>query len=320
MKIILIGAGNLATNLGKALKKAGHDILQVYSRTATSAEALAAILDCPATTDLTTIDNRADVYILSIKDKALRDIISELTRTLISSGAALSEKVFLHTAGSMPMDVFKDKAPHYGVFYPMQTFSKVRETDFSIIPTFIEWNDETAHTRLATLAQSVTRRVYPLSTADRKYLHLSAVWACNFVNHCYDIAANILAAHHLPRAQLCATTKMSLPPSPPSSPMIPSSGNSMSCCQRAYTDKHKHNSDVSAWQVQSHRYYFMIDLLLFSFLDSHQFHPIVDSVLLSIVLPLFIQEALSTPCLSVFAINIPDVVHFHFRVVSSSTL
>ena len=67
-----------------------------------------------------------------------------------------------------------------------------------IIPTFIEWSDETTHALLTTLAQSVTRRVYPLSTADRKYLHLSAVWACNFVNHCYDIAANILAAHHLP--------------------------------------------------------------------------------------------------------------------------
>jgi len=93
MKIVLIGAGNLATNLGKALKKAGHDILQVYSRTATSAETLATVLGCPATTDLTAIDNHADVYILSIKDKALRDVIGELTRALLSSGAALSEKV-----------------------------------------------------------------------------------------------------------------------------------------------------------------------------------------------------------------------------------
>lgn len=198
MKIILIGAGNLATNLGKALKKAGYNILQVYSRTATSAETLATVLGCPATTDLTAIDNRADVYILSIKDKALRKVIGELTRALISSGADLAEKVFLHTAGSMPLGVFKDNAPHYGVFYPMQTFSKAREVDFSIIPTFIEWSDETARTLLSALAQSVTRRVYPLSTADRKYLHLSAVWACNFVNHCYDISAGILAAHHLP--------------------------------------------------------------------------------------------------------------------------
>lgn len=198
MKIVLIGAGNLATNLGKALKKASHDILQVYSRTATSAEALATVLGCPETTELTAIDNRADVYILSIKDKALRKVIGELTRALISSGADLAEKVFLHTAGSMPLDVFKDNAPHYGVFYPMQTFSKACEVDFRIIPTFIEWSDETAHTLLSALAQSVTRRVYPLSTADRKYLHLSAVWACNFVNHCYDISAGILAAHHLP--------------------------------------------------------------------------------------------------------------------------
>ena len=160
MKIVLIGAGNLATNLGKALKKAGHDILQVYSRTATSAETLATVLGCPATTDLTAIDNRADVYILSIKDKALREVVAELTHSLTSSGTALAEKVFLHTAGSMPLNVFKDKAPHYGVFYPMQTFSKAREVDFSIIPTFIEWNDETAHTLLAAC------RPYGLATSS----------------------------------------------------------------------------------------------------------------------------------------------------------
>lgn len=198
MKIILIGSGNLATNLGKALKKAGHDILQVYSRTEASAQALAEVLGCPSTTNLTAVDNSADVYILSIKDKALREVAYTLTCALTASGASLDKKVFLHTAGSMPLDVFKEDAPHYGVFYPMQTFSKAREVDFSVIPTFVEWNDETTYALLTTLAQSVTRRVYPLSTADRKYLHLSAVWACNFVNHCYDIAANILAAHHLP--------------------------------------------------------------------------------------------------------------------------
>lgn len=43
MKVILIGAGRLATNLGKALLEAGHDILQVYSRTMESASALATL-------------------------------------------------------------------------------------------------------------------------------------------------------------------------------------------------------------------------------------------------------------------------------------
>ena len=31
MKITLIGSGNLATNIGVALKNAGHQIVQVYS-------------------------------------------------------------------------------------------------------------------------------------------------------------------------------------------------------------------------------------------------------------------------------------------------
>ena len=41
MKIVWIGAGNLATQLGEALHRAGHETLQVFSRTMASAEALA---------------------------------------------------------------------------------------------------------------------------------------------------------------------------------------------------------------------------------------------------------------------------------------
>ena len=191
MKIILIGAGNLATNLGKALKKAGHDICQVYSRTMASASALAKTLSCEATDDLRQVRNDAEVYILSIKDSALADVAANLCR-------GREEAVFLHTAGSMPMDIFGGMACHYGVLYPMQTFSKTREVDFSIIPTFIEYNDDRAGQAVRTLAGSITRRVYPLASADSKYLHLSAVWACNFVNHCYDIASELLASHGIP--------------------------------------------------------------------------------------------------------------------------
>lgn len=190
MNIVLIGAGNLATNLGKALKQAGHTIRQVYSHTMASAEKLASILGCPATNDLQQLAD-AEVYILSIKDAALQSVVSMVCRQHLDA-------VFLHTAGSMPMDLFKDEAQHYGVLYPMQTFSKAREVDFSIIPTFIEWNDEQAHQTMLSLAESVSNRIYPLSSEDRKYLHLSAVWACNFANHCYDVASKLLKAHHLP--------------------------------------------------------------------------------------------------------------------------
>mgnify|MGYP000540923760 FL=1 len=190
MKIVLIGAGNLATHLGKALHAAGHDMVQVFSRTMQSAETLASLLDAEPLTDMAQVRDDADVYIFSVKDSALEQLISQL--------CGGEKKVFLHTAGSMPMSVFRGKALHYGVLYPMQTFSKQREVDFCIIPCFIEANDEFALKQIEGLAGQISHRVYQLSSEDRKYLHLSAVFACNFANHCYAASQELLQQHGIP--------------------------------------------------------------------------------------------------------------------------
>lgn len=190
MKIVLIGAGNLATHLGKALHAAGHDMVQVFSRTMQSAETLASLLDAKPLTDMAQVRDDADVYIFSVKDSALEQLISQL--------CGGEKKVFLHTAGSMPMSVFRGKALHYGVLYPMQTFSKQREVDFSIIPCFIEANDEFALKQIEGLAGQISHRVFQLSSEDRKYLHLSAVFACNFANHCYAASQELLQQHGIP--------------------------------------------------------------------------------------------------------------------------
>lgn len=190
MKIVLIGAGNLATHLGKALHAAGHDMVQVFSRTMQSAETLASLLDAEPLTDMAQVRDDADVYIFSVKDSALEQLISQL--------CGGEKKVFLHTAGSMPMSVFRGKALHYGVLYPMQTFSKQHEVDFSIIPCFIEANDEFALKQIEGLAGQISHRVFLLSSEDRKYLHLSAVFACNFANHCYAASQELLQQHGIP--------------------------------------------------------------------------------------------------------------------------
>ena len=211
MKIVLIGAGNLATHLGKALHAAGHDMLQVFSRTMQSAETLASLLDAEPFTDIAQVRDDADVYIFSVKDSALVQLVAQLCRHeadgLGEDGAVNAlrkakkgehERVFLHTAGSMPLSVFKGMAQHYGVLYPMQTFSKQREVDFSIIPCFVEANDEFAQKQIEGLAREISGRVYQLSSEDRKYLHLSAVFACNFANHCYAISQELLEEHGIP--------------------------------------------------------------------------------------------------------------------------
>ena len=190
MKIVLIGAGNLATHLGKALHAAGHDMVQVFSRTMQSAETLASLLDAEPLTDIAQVRDDADVYIFSVKDSALEQLVSQL--------CGGEKKVLLHTAGSMPMSVFRGKALHYGVLYPMQTFSKQREVDFSIIPCFIEANDEFALKQIEGLAGQISHRVFQLSSEDRKYLHLSAVFACNFANHCYAASQELLQQHGIP--------------------------------------------------------------------------------------------------------------------------
>lgn len=190
MKIIMIGAGNLATNLGKALLDAGHDIMQVYSRTEESASALAVVLGGTPVVDLNRVSSEADVYIVALKDSVLCDLLP-----LLCKGKA--DKVFLHTAGSVPSSIFEGLAFHYGVIYPMQTFSKVRLVDFSGIPCFIEGNDDIALETAAGLANSISDRVYVVDSTVRKHLHLAAVFACNFVNHCYDMSSEVLKKYGL---------------------------------------------------------------------------------------------------------------------------
>lgn len=191
MKIVLIGAGNLATSLGHALFSVGHDIVQVYSRTMASAEALASVVGGSPVTDLTKLSSDADVYIVSVKDSAIADIVPTLC-------AGREGKVFLHTAGSISIDVFKGMALHYGVLYPMQSFSKSKVVEFNNIPCFVEGNDDIALDMAAKLADSVSEKVYLLKSEARKKLHLAAVFACNFVNHCYAVAAELLDKSDLP--------------------------------------------------------------------------------------------------------------------------
>lgn len=173
MKIVLIGRGRLATNLERALLEAGHEVASINSRT------------------LENLPKEADVFIIAVKDSVLRDVIRAATQ-------GRETQVFVHTAGSMPMNMFEGTTYHYGVLYPMQTFSKERAVDFSEIPIFIEASDKETLKVLKQLAESITQRVYELSSENRQYLHLAAVFACNFTNHCYAMAAEILEEHGLP--------------------------------------------------------------------------------------------------------------------------
>ncbi len=190
-QIALIGAGNLATHLGRALKGGGCKVVQVYSRTEAAAQALAGDLSCPFTTQIEEVTREADIYILSLKDSALEEVIASLC-------PSRSHALFVHTAGSISMNVFEGKATRYGVLYPMQTFSKAHHVEFDSIPCFVEGVDPATERDMVRLAQSVSSSVHLMDSEHRRYLHLSAVYACNFVNHCYEMASELTSKAGVP--------------------------------------------------------------------------------------------------------------------------
>lgn len=190
-KIVLIGAGNVATHLGVALVRKGYSVLQVYSRTEEAAKALAIRLQTGFTTCLDDVTDEADLYIVSIKDSALDEVLPRLT-------CRNPRAMYVHTAGSISIDVWKGLAVRYGVLYPLQTFSKECEVDFSAVPCFVEANTEEDTALLQRLASELSRNVYRASSEQRRYLHIAAVFACNFSNHLYAVCDHLLSSHGLP--------------------------------------------------------------------------------------------------------------------------
>ena len=190
MEIVFVGAGRVATHLAKALNAGGHHITAVYSRTMASAEVLASVVDAVPTNRIDALPQKADVFILSVKDSVLKDVIFELRE-------GREQQVFLHTAGSIPMSVFGEHQ-HRGVFYPMQTFSMEKKVDFSRVHIFIEGGDAEILNLARKLGETLSSHIHELSSEERRYLHLAAVFACNFANHCFSLSAEILEAHGLP--------------------------------------------------------------------------------------------------------------------------
>ena len=177
MNIVIIGQGNVATNLDYAFRKKGIACQMVSSREG---------LDHLPT---------ANVYIYAVRDEALPNVVAQV----VGVGKALH----LHTSGTMPITVFGDDKPHAGVFYPFQTFSKARVIeDFSTVPVFFEARGIDDISAVYSLALTITSRVYEASQYDRERLHVAGVFTNNFTNLMYTMAAELLKNTHIPFSAL----------------------------------------------------------------------------------------------------------------------
>ncbi len=177
MNIVIIGKGNVATNLDYAFRKRGVACQMVSSR-----EGLDQLPP-------------ANVYIYAVRDEALPDVVAQVV--------GVGKSLHLHTSGTMPITVFGDDKPHAGIFYPFQTFSKVRVIeDFSTVPVFFEARGIDDISAVYSLALTITSHVYEATQQDRERLHVAGVFTNNFTNLMYTMAAELLRNTHIPFSAL----------------------------------------------------------------------------------------------------------------------
>ena len=188
MKIVLFGSGNVAWNLANILSVKGHKIVQIVGRNYDQTEKLASIYNCDFTTNIDSVNNNADLYVIAVNDDSIATIVNSVN---------FNSKLVVHTSGSVSVNVFKSRAANYGVLYPLQTFSKNKMVEFADIPICIEANNESNLHILSKLANQISNSIYEINSAQREILHLSAVFASNFVNHMYAISSKLLNDNNL---------------------------------------------------------------------------------------------------------------------------
>lgn len=184
--ISFAGAGNVATHLAPALANAGYGIRHIVSRTAGRAEKLAQLTGGIPSADPSVIDDSADLLLLAISDHAIPGFVAGLKALGRFHG------IVAHTSGSQPLSAISQHFGRAGIFYPLQTFSKISNPDIRRVPFCIEGDSDETTTLLSAVAARLSDDVRLISSEQRAILHLSAVFACNFTNHMYAIASRLI--------------------------------------------------------------------------------------------------------------------------------
>ena len=185
MKIVIIGSGNVAYHLAKAFKEKNIPVSQIFGRNEGNLQLISEELNLPFSTTL--IDD-ADLYIICVSDSS----VGEVSQIIKNENCLVA-----HTSGSLPLDILVGNY-RKASFYPLQTFSKTVELDYNEIPFFIEAENEVDAGLLKDLATRISKKVRDSTFEKRKYIHLTAVFACNFVNHLFARAKEISDSQDIP--------------------------------------------------------------------------------------------------------------------------
>ncbi|WP_339650825.1 DUF2520 domain-containing protein [uncultured Salegentibacter sp.] len=179
IEVVILGAGNVAFHLFRAFSEAENTrVIQVYNHLE---ENLNYFKDYTNTTNRISDLKSADFYLLALKDDVIADVAHNLKNL---------PGLVLHTSGAVSLNALENLS-NFGVFYPLQTFSKNKLVDFGEIPVCIEANSAENLEKIKKLTLEITKDVREVNSEQRKALHLAAVFVNNFSNHLYTLGAEI---------------------------------------------------------------------------------------------------------------------------------
>ena len=189
-KVAIIGAGNVGWHLARALEDAGHYVTDIYSRRKAKGLELAnRLYDTRVTNSLNLKESQAEIFLLSVSDDKLEEVAAKVKIPPYA--------IIAHTSGTQSLKVLSAYHDNAGIFYPLQTFTKGVSVDLKEVPICIEALNQPSEKVLQSLGESISDEVYNVLSDDRKVLHVAAVFACNFSNHMYTIAQDILEKHDI---------------------------------------------------------------------------------------------------------------------------
>jgi predicted short-subunit dehydrogenase-like oxidoreductase (DUF2520 family) len=180
MDIVLIGSGHVATVLGRKSLAAGHRIVQVYNRNADHANVLATRLGTTSTSYISSIERKADLMIIALRDEAVSHFVREIGEI---------KSIAVHTAGALSINELRGLNKSFGVFYPLQSLRKEIEI-LPPVPILVDGNNEDSKQRLIDFAHSITKNVIEANDEARLKYHLAATLVNNFTNHLFALAAS----------------------------------------------------------------------------------------------------------------------------------
>ncbi len=190
MKIVIVGAGNVAFQLADRFSEKGVVVAQLFNRNIQKAREIAEKHQIDFTNDPSKLYRDADVYLFCISDDGIGLLANELKQFI-------PDRLVAHTSGAVDSHILHPFFANYGGFYPLQTFTKNSIPNFEKIPVMITANSESNLSTLKILASKISNVVQCVTDEERLLYHLAAVISNNFTNHLFGKAYGLLKNNDL---------------------------------------------------------------------------------------------------------------------------